>query len=288
MVAAENDIQIFDRALMKQKRTRAAASFDKTDFLFTWTIDNLRDRLDIIQRSPETIVQLGARGGRIVDGAAVCDLNTAFAPTILADEEFLPFTPASLDCIISALNLHSVNDLPGSLLQIKNTLKPDGMFVAALFGGETLHELRASLNAAEMDLKGGMSPRVFPFADKQELGALLQRAGFALPVVDSEIITVTYDNMFKLLADIRGMGESNIIAARDKRYVGKDFFLKAAQHYAENFADNHEGADGRIVASFEIIFLIGWAPHESQQKPLQPGSAKERLADVLNAKETVL
>lgn len=280
----QNDIQIFDRELLKQKRTRSADKFSETDFLFTWTIDNLRDRLEVIQRSPECVVQLGARGGSIMNGATVCDLNNAFAPNILADEEFLPFAPASLDCVISALNLHSVNDLPGSLIQIKNALKPDGMFIAALFGGETLHELRASLNSAEMEIRDGMSPRVFPFADKQELGGLLQRAGFALPVVDSEIITVTYKNMFKLLADIRGMGEGNIISARDKRYVGKDFFLKAAQHYAENFAE----ADGRIVASFEIIFLIGWAPHESQQKPLQPGSAKERLADVLNAQEEAL
>lgn len=288
MVTPQNDIQIFDRELLKQKRKRASTGFSDTDFLFTWAIENLRDRLDIIKREHETIVQLGARGGKIIENAAICDLNDAFSPSIIADEEFLPFAPASLDCVISALNLHSVNDLPGSLLQIKNALKPDGLFIAALFGGETLHELRSSLSATEMTLRNGLSPRVFPFADKQDLGALLQRAGFSLPVVDSEIVTVTYENMFKLLADIRGMGEGNIIAARDKRYVGKDFFIKAAQHYAENHAEDLKISGGRIVASFEIIFLIGWAPHESQQKPLKPGSATRRLADALKSKETKL
>ena len=232
MVAPQNDIQIFDRALLKNKRARAAAEFADADFLFKWAVENLRDRMDVIQRAPKDIVQLGARGGRIINGAKICDMGDAFSPDIIADEEFLPLAPQSIDCIISALNLHSVNDLPGSLIQIKNALKPDGMFIAALFGGETLHELRASLNHTEMALREGMSPRVFPIADKQELGALLQRAGFSLPVVDSEIVTVTYEHMFKLMKDIRGMGESNIINARDKRYVGKEFFFKAAQHYA--------------------------------------------------------
>jgi len=284
MVEKPNDIQIFDRDLLNKKRARAALNFDDADFLFTWVIDNLRDRLEVIQRDYDVIAQLGGRGGKIIEGSLVYDLNDAFSPDVIADNEFLTLKPQSHDLIISALDMHSVNDLPGALLQIKQALKPDGLFIAAVFGGETLHELRTSLSETEMTLRGGLSPRVFPFADKQEFGALLQRAGFALPVVDSEIVTVTYEHMFKLMSDIRGMGESNIIAARDKRYVGKDFFIKAAQHYAENYAES----DGRIPASFEIIFLIGWAPHDSQQKPLQPGSAKERLADALETSETKL
>ena len=282
MVTADNEIQIFDRALLAKKRKRAQRDFGNYDFLFEWVKRNLHDRLDVIQRDYKRIVQLGARGGALMDNAVICDLNDAFSPHVLADEEFLPFAPLSLDCVISALDMHSVNDLPGALLQIKQALKPDGLFIAALFGGETLHELRSTLTTCEMELRGGISPRVFPFADKQELGALLQRAGFALPVVDSEIVTVSYEHIFKLMNDLRGMGESNVIAARDKRYVGKEFFLRAGQHYMQNFAES----DGRIPASFEIIFLIGWAPHESQQKPLEPGSAENRLADALKAKET--
>ncbi len=281
---AQSDVQIFDRRLLSLKRKRAAANFSDTDFLFEWAIRNLRDRLEIIKRDFENVLQIGARGEPILDHALICDINNAFQPSLICDEEFLPFAPQSLDLIISALNMHSINDLPGALIQIKHALKADGLFIAALFGGETLYELRSALSSAEMEIRGGVSPRVFPFADKQELGALLQRAGFALPVVDSEIVTVTYEHMFKLLADIRGMGEGNIIKARDKHYVGKEFFMKAAQHYAEHFSES----DGRIVASFEIIFMIGWAPHENQQKPMRPGSAQERLANALSTKETKL
>jgi len=283
-IPMSSDIQIFDRALLAVKRERAEQTFKDYDFLFKWTHQNLLERLEVIKRDFDRIVQIGARGGRILGNAAMIDLGDAFSPDIHADAEFFPFGNESLDCVISALDLHSINDLPGALLQIKRALKPDGMFIAAMFGGESLYELRASLSAAEMDLRGGMSPRVFPFADKQELGALMQRAGFSLPVVDSEIVTVTYEHMFKLLGDLRGMGESNIISARDKAYVGREFFMKAAQHYAENYAED----DGRIVASFEILFMIGWAPHDSQQQPLKPGSAETRLADALDSKETKL
>lgn len=193
------------------------------------------------------------------------------------DEEFLPFKSQSLDVLTSNLRLHAVNDLPGALTQIRQALKPDGFFLAAMFGGETLYELRESLTHAELAIKGGVSPRVFPFADKQQMGALLQRAGFALPVVDSDILTVTYENMFALMHDLRGMGEGNMIAARDKRNPGKRLFMEAARYYDEHFKE----PDGRIRASFEIIFLAGWAPHESQQKPLKPGSADTSLTEVL-------
>ena len=279
-----SDIQIFDRELLKVKRERAARDFDDAGFLFEWSKRQLESRLEDITRRFETCVQIGARGGKVLEHVRCFDFGDAFAPDVIADEEFFPFRDQSLDLVISNLHLHATNDLPGVLAQIKRALKPDGLFIASIFGGESLHELRASLNHAEMSLRGGLSPRVFPFADKQDCGALLQRAGFALPVVDSDIVTVTYEHAFKLMHDIRGMGEGNVIAARDKRYVGKAFFMEAARHYAENFVEQ----DGRIAASFEVIFLLGWAPHDSQQKPLQPGSAQNRLADALKTEETKL
>ena len=175
-----------------------------------------------------------------------------------------------------------MNDLPGALIQIKNALKPDGLFIGAMFGGETLKELRESLIQTELNMKGGVSPRIAPFADKQDMGALMQRAAFALPVIDSETVTVTYDNLFKLMHDLRGMGESNILAARNKTYPSRDFFTKTAEYYQTHFSE----PDGRLIATFEIIFLLGWAPHASQQKPLKPGSAEKNLADVLSSPPT--
>ncbi len=254
--------QVFDRKLLECRRARAADDFENYSFLQALARNHLQDRLDDIKRDFQTIKDIHAD-----------DFRGKF--------ENLRLETDSLDLITSVLNLHSTNDLPGILAQAKSALKPDGLFIAALFGGETLHELRKSLMHAEITLKGGASPRVFPFSDKQQMGGLLQRAGFALPVVDSDIITVTYDNMFKLMHDLRGMGESNIITARSRTNPGKAFFMEAAKHYQKNFADK----DGRLEASFEIIHLIGWAPHESQQKPLKPGAAKNRLADVLHTEE---
>ncbi len=280
----DNTVHIFDRSRLKQSRARIASSFDDADFLFRWAAGELQSRLGDIKRDFPVSVQIGARGPRLHEGVVTLDMAGAFSPGVVGDEEFFPFKDGSLDLVISALNLHAVNDLPGALVQIRRSLKPDGLFMAALFGGETLYELRESLMHAEIEAKGGASPRVFPFADKQQLGALLQRAGFALPVVDSDIVRVTYDHMFKLLGDLRGMGESNMIAARSKIFPGKTFFSRAAQHYQDNYAED----DGRLVASFEVIFLLGWAPAPSQPQPLKPGSAKQRLADVLDTKETPL
>lgn len=257
-----DSIKIFDRDILKQRLSRNAPNFHQHDFLHEWVQKNIDERLGDIKRT------FSIRHALQPDS-----LNTAF--------EALGLQPESFDLVTSALNLHSVNDLPGVLHQIRTALKPDGLFLGAMFGGETLHELRESLMQTELALKGGVSPRVFPFADKQQAGALLQRARFALPVVDSEILRVTYDNMFKLMHDLRGMGESNIIAERSRTNPGKEFFTRAAEHYTENFAED----DGRIVASFEIIFMIGWSPHESQQQPLKPGSAEKRLADALDTQE---
>ncbi len=191
------------------------------------------------------------------------------------------FEAESFDLIVSALSLHLVNDLPGALIQLRRALKPDGLFLGAVLGGSSLQELREALAIAETEIAGGVSPRVAPFADIRDMGALLQRAGFALPVTDSEVLTVRYDNLFALMKDLRAMGAANTLFERARKPTSRRLFLRAAEIYAERFAD----ADGRIRATFEIIFLSGWAPHESQQKPLRPGSAQVRLADVLTRKD---
>ncbi len=256
------DNAVFDRALLDMRKGRFTARAGEYDFLKRFAADIIEDRFADIKREFKVRKDIGHEDVR-------------------GEIEALGLEPQHYDLITSSLILHTINDLPGALVQIKRALKPDGLFMAAMFGGESLYELRESLMSAEIALKGGASPRVFPFADKQQAGALLQRAGFALPVIDSEIVTVSYENIFKLMHDLRGMGESNIIKARSRVNPGKAFFAKAAEHYQENFSED----DGRIIASFEIIFLLGWAPHDSQQKPLAPGSAKTRLADALSTDE---
>ena len=275
---------IFDRNAVRRTRNRAAAGFAERDFLFTRTMREIAGRLEDIKREFPLALQVGARGklqslkiGRLIK----TDIAENFTPDVIAENDFLPFADESFDLVVSALDLHTVNDLPGALLQIRRVLKPDGLFLAALFGGETLYELRACLTDAELEARGGVSPRVFPFADRPQMAGLMQRAGFALPVVDSEIVTVTYSDAFKLMQDVRGMGENNVIAERERTPATKRLMMDAAQRYAMQFAE----PDGRIPASFEIIFLSGWAPHESQQKPLRPGSANNSLAQALGTTE---
>ncbi|MCB1784160.1 MAG: methyltransferase domain-containing protein [Alphaproteobacteria bacterium] len=290
---SSSEITIFDRKAIKASRERAAKNFaGKHDFLFKWTTDRLLERLEDVRREFPLALQIGSRGTippgqkpeKIGQMITLDNTDTPATPCqhyIQAEEEFLPFAPQTFDLILSTLNLHSINDLPGTLLQIRKALKPDGLFLAAMFGGETLHELRAAMMQTEMESLGGLSPRIFPFADKPQTGALLQRAGFALPVVDSEIVTVTYSDIFALMHDLRAMGENNTIQARDKTPPGKTFFMDTAVRYH----NEHQEPDQRIPASFEIIFMIGWAPHASQQKPLPPGSAKHSLAEALSTKE---
>lgn len=283
----QDDIRIFDRARLRANRNRAARRAGH-DFLHEWAARNLCARLGDIKHDFQTALAIGGHGvetlrrsGKI--GALIAmdlaegRLGGISGPRVHGDEEFMPFAPGSLDLVISVLDLHTVNDLPGALVQIRQALKPDGLFLAAMLGGETLHELRHVMAEAEMNLRGGISPRVAPFADKPQAGELLQRGGFSLPVVDSEIVTVTYENVFRLLHDLRYMGEGNTIIRRDRRYAGKALFMEAARLYQERFAD----PDGRIRATFEIIFMIGWHPHESQQKPAKRGSATHSLADFL-------
>jgi SAM-dependent methyltransferase len=283
---------IFDRALLRQRRRRAMALGPAT-FLLDRAAEDLADRLAAVLRRFELAVDLGTPGdavrlalarlgtvGKIV--AADVLPTSAHAETfVAADEEALPFGDATLDLVVSALALQFVNDLPGVLVQIRRALKPDGLFLAALAGGETLHELRFSFAAAESEIEGGISPRVAPFADLRDLGALLQRAGFALPVTDVDRVTVRYDSVFDLMHDLRRMGATNALLARRRTPLRRATLLRMAEIYAQRFSD----PDGRVRATFEIVWLSGWAPHPDQQQPLQPGSAKVRLADALGTRE---
>lgn len=288
---------IFDRALTRRRRDRAAARFDEFDFLMVEAADRLADRLLDLRREFNLALDLGAHTGLFArvwpkglakPWLAQADLSPAmatraavFGPALACDEEALPFADASLDAVLSCLSLHWVNDLPGALVQIRRALAPDGLFLASVLGGDTLVELREVLSAAELEVTGGISPRVSPFADIPDLGGLLQRAGFALPVVDSDVLTVTYDNLFALMADLRGMGESNAVLERHKLPTRRGVLMRAAEIYHHRFAD----ADGRIPATFQILTMTGWAPDASQQKPLRPGSARNRLADAIGGVE---
>lgn len=288
-----DEILIFDRQRVRANRDRAAGHAGKHAFLHEWTARAIDSRLDDIKRDFPLALIIGAQGsaplqhhqkiGTLItmDLSAGPLLQNGIGIRLQGDEEAPPFAPESFNLIVSPLTLHTVNDLPGALLQIRQCLKPDGLFLAAMLGGETLHELRSVMMEAETNMRGGISPRIAPFADKPQAGALLQRAGFNLPVIDSEIITVTYDNAFKLMRDLRLMGEGNAILHRDKTFPGRALFMETARLYQDRFSD----PDGRIKATFEIIFMIGWAPHDSQQKPLRPGTAQHRLADALGANE---
>jgi NADH dehydrogenase [ubiquinone] 1 alpha subcomplex assembly factor 5 len=293
-----DETRIFDRALLARRRDRIAAGAGGHDFLLQRVADDIAERLAMVQRTFPLAVDLGAHHGvvsqriagmagieRIIDvDASAALLAQCAGLKVVADEEALPFAPASVDLVVSGLALQSVNDLPGALVQVRRALKPDGLLLAALLGGETLKELRHAWLAAEAELMGGASPRVAPFADVRELGALLQRAGFALPVVDSETLTVTYASPFALMQEIKAMGGSNALVARGRRPVTRRLLARAADIYTERFAQ----ADGRVPATFEILTLTAWAPDESQPKPLQPGSAKVRLADALGVAERKL
>ena len=203
-------------------------------------------------------------------------MRSARRGDLVADEELLPFKEHSFDAILSNLSLHWVNDLPGALAQIRSCLKPDGLFLASLFGTGTLQELRTALMEAELAETGGASPRVSPFADLRDAAGLLQRAGFALPVADADAVTVTYGDFFALLRDLRGMGETNILIDRLKRPTRRTVFARAAAIYQERFAD----AQGRLPATFQVLFLTGWAPDPSQQQPAKRGSGRTSLKDV--------
>ena len=285
---------VFDRSLVRARLRRAAAA-PQTDFLLDRAADDLLDRLIPVQRQFRDVLDIGTpraglaerlaarlAGSTIVRAAPLPErAGDTEVLRIVADEERNPFKAESFDLAVSALSLQTVNDLPGALSQIRRCLKPDGLFLGALLGGQSLQELRQVLAEAEAELTGGASPRVAPFTDLRDLGHLLQRAGFALPVTDIDRVTVRYATVFGLFRDLRAMGLTNALTDRSRRPTGRRLFLRAAEIYAARFADG----DGRIRATFDIVCLSGWAPHESQQKPLKPGSAKMRLADALGVRE---
>ncbi len=278
---------LFDRPLLRARRARALAAGPAT-FLLDRIAADFDERLVAVLRDFDVAADIGtptealrrAIAGRAGTIVAVDPLLRA-AEGVAADEEALPFADGVLDLAVSALALQFVNDLPGALVQIRRALRPDGLFLAALIGGDSLCELREAFAAAEAEVEGGVSPRVAPFADLRDLGALLQRAGFALPVTDVERITVRYGSPFGLMRDLRGMGAANALTERRRVPLRRRTLQRAAEIYAERFTD----PDGRVRATFEIVWLSGWAPHESQQKPLRPGSAKTRLADALGTAE---
>jgi len=286
---------VFDRKTVRLHRDRAAEHLDANDFLRHEIAERLLDRLDDVKRAFPLALDLGCATGTLsrmlggrggIETLVQCDLSPRMAKAagrraVAGDEEALPFAENSFDLILSCLSLHWVNDLPGALVQIRRALKPDGLFLGALFGGGTCRELRQSLAEAEIAVEGGMSPRVSPMAEVRDAGNLLHRAGFALPVADADLITVSYGEPLKLMADLRAMGETNAVHERRKAPTKRDTLAAAVQRYRDLFG----GEDGRVPASFEVVFLTAWAPHPSQQKPARPGSATARLADALGSEE---
>ena len=284
--------RVFDRPLLRHRRRRAH-KLGAATFLIDRVAADLAERLSAVLRRFAVAVDLGSPTGAvrrelaglvdtlIVTDAAAEDVRDYPGPKLVADEEALPFADGSLDLVASALALQSVNDLPGTLVQVRRALKPDGYFLAALLGGDSLTELRQSFAAAEAAIEGGVSPRVAPFVDARDAGALLQRAGFALPVADVDRVTVRYASAFDLMADLRRMGATNPLVERRRTPLRRATLMRMAETYAARFAD----ADGRVRASFDIVWLAGWAPHPGQQQPLRPGSAQTRLADALGTRE---
>jgi SAM-dependent methyltransferase len=289
---------LFDRDLHRRRLARAAPRFGEAEFLKRRVAEDLVARLASVNRRFPTAVDLGARTGVFaralagseaaakVDFLVQADFSAAMlrqgaGARLAADEARLPFAEASLDLIVSSLTLHWLDDLVGALIQIRRALKPDGLFLGAVLGGATLTELRGSLMDAELEIAGGAGPRVSPFLDAYDGAALLQRAGFALPVVDVDRVSALYDHPLKLAADLRAMGETNTLLDRPRTPLTRRLIARASELYFQRFG----GVDGRVVATFEIITLTGWAPHPDQQKPLAPGSARMRLADALGAQE---
>jgi len=271
---------LFDRTQVRRNRLRAAPKLREHDFLIDKVQDMLAERLALIKRDFPQALQAGTTDRRLASQSGIQTLTTlgyGVSFNVEGDEEHLPFEPQSFDLVVSTLSLHTINDLPGALIQARRALRPDGLFLCAFFGGETLKELRDCLMNAEVTVRGGASPRISPFADRQQVAGLMQRAGFALPVVDSEMITVSYGSMTRLMHDLRGMGESNAVTARPRNFARRSLFAEAEKLYRARYA----GEDGLLNATFEIIFAIGWAPHESQQQPLKRGSATHRLSDIL-------
>ncbi|MEZ5692039.1 MAG: methyltransferase domain-containing protein [Rickettsiales bacterium] len=282
---------IFDKKRLRIHKERSVKVFSDHDFLFVKMAELLCERLDYIKKDFPLVLDLGAKTGILarmlgekktigrllqMDNSHAL-LSAASGDRIVADEEALPFADDSFDLILSVGTLHWANDLAGSLVQIRKILKPDGLFIAMLFGGQTLKELRTSFEKAEIENRGGVSPRVSPFIDVQTGGQLLQRAGFSLPVVDSDVIGVEYPHPLKLMKELRGMGESNCMLGSAKEFTPCSLMMVAVDNYLRDYSNEH----GRIEASFEIITLTGWKPCDLQPKPAVRGSGKVNLGDIL-------
>jgi len=272
---------LFNRARLRKRRERAAAHFAQHDFLWHQAASRAEETLSYIKRDFATMLIFGGHGFTAPAGTThLIRAEYAALPntSLIADEEALPFAENSLDAVLCLLNLHWVNDLPGTLAQICRALKPDGLFLAILPGGETLRELRSIFASVEVELSSGISPRIAPFIDVRDAGALLQRAGFALPVADTETLNISYENLFALMADLRGAGQANMLQQQVQHFTAKHFFLEAAKRYAAQ----HSDAEGRITATIELITLSGWKPAETQQQPARRGSGKLSLKDALS------
>jgi SAM-dependent methyltransferase len=270
---------LFDRALLRA-RQRRAEKMESAAFLLDRVAEDMAERLHAVLRGFSSAADIGTSGDRVSNALTKRVGRLARVDLPERESEPLALAPESVDLAVSGLALQFVNDLPGALAQIRRALRPDGLLLAAMIGGDTLTELRQSFAAAEAELEGGVSPRVAPFTDLRDVGALLQRAGFALPVTDVDRIVVRYDNAFALMQDLRRMGATNVLVERRRTPTRRATLLRMAEIYSERFAD----PDGRIRATFDVIWLSGWAPHESQQQPLQPGSAKASLAEAVKGR----
>jgi len=289
---------IFNQQLLRHRLRRAAIGDISKDFLRQRTAEDITSRLSLIKREFKLCVLFGDKSDcmvstlenlpnlhKLISVSTIDPIGPSTAERhIVGSEEHLPLANESINLAISPLTLQFANDLPGALIQLKRSLKPDGLFIGAFLGGDTLVELRDALLSAEIDIRGGAAPRVHARVDIRDLGTLLQRAGFALPVVDSDRITVTYRSTLHLMHDLRALGLTSVLAQGEGRGLNR----RILKRLEEIYQDRYPAPDNRIRATFEIIYLTGWAPHESQQKPLKPGSAKTRLADAFKTEEISL
>lgn len=290
-----DDHRLFDRKLLRTRRARFAHELAEHEFLLTHVASEIGERIALILRDFPLGLDLGAFAGRLgqrvsevpsVDRMIYAESVPELAalcprPALVCDEDLLPFKDASLDLVVSGLALHRVNDLPGSLIQIRRALRPDGVFMAALLGVRSLGELRQALLEAEAESEGGASPHIAPFGDVRDYGALLQRAGFALPVADADILTLTYPSPQALMREIRILGGGNVLLSRRKAPLPRKVLARAEEIYRKRYGAPGDG----VKATFEIVYLTGWGPAAGQQKPLKPGSATRRLADALGTEE---
>ena len=289
------DHRLFDRPLLRRRRDRFAHEIGARDFLISHVAREIGERVDLMLRDFPQALDLGAYNGVLgrtvgalpsVRSVVYAESAGAYAalcprPALVCEEDLLPFADASFNLVVSGLSLHRVNDLPGALIQVRRALAPDGLFMAAALGARSLTELRETLIAAEGEMSGGASPRVSPFGDVRAYGALLQRAGFALPVTDAEELTIAYANLRDLMHEVRALGGGNVLLSRSKRPLVPGTLRRAEEIYRAR----HSAPNGEITATFEFVYMSGWAPDASQQKPLQPGTAQARLADALKTKE---